>query len=151
MIKNWVTKKNVLIIAISSFLLMMAIFFFVKSDFCYHAQLCQNFFTKLVVKNFLVVWLYLCLAVSLFVLPFSLITYKMQDEIFISWMKFVSWIIPPLLLIVFAIYKFIDGQDPYAGGGIILYWIVLYLGYFFASIGLIFYKSWKLKGTDTKA
>ncbi len=87
----------------------------------------------------------LCLALSLLVLPFSILTYKMQNEVFNFWLKFATGMIPIVIFSSYFVYHSVEGQDPYRGGGIIFLLSIIYAIYFFLSLGIIFYKYFKLK------
>ncbi len=143
--KNLLTKKNTLIISISSFFLIVTIFYFVKSDFCYHSQACRALLYSQTSEKIILSFLYLCSSLSLLVLPFSVLTYKMHNEIFNFWLKFATGMIPIVIFSSYFIYHSVGGQDPYRGGGIIFLLSIVYVIYFLLSLGVIFYKYFKLK------
>ena len=134
------TKKNVLIISVAAVLLAPAIFFLIKSDFCYYSSICQKFLSMTVVDFAIYTFLCLCISSTLFVLPFSLFTYKMSDEIFKFWLKFSAWGIPVALLSAMSIYFATGGEDPFRGGGIVFFWVILYAVYFTLTLALLVYK-----------
>ncbi len=94
--KNWLTKKNVLILSLLGVTLFLSPVVFYKIFDCYNYNI------------------FLCTAgyqqfASLFVLfvpnlVFSLITYKMHQSVFDYWMKFAVWAVPLLMVITFLIF-----------------------------------------------
>ena len=69
----------------------------------------------------------------------------MRDDIFLTWLKFGSWVLPIIAFIDLGIYHLVGGQDPYRGGAIMFFYIIIYILYFLSSLGIIFRKYFKLK------
>lgn len=82
--KTLVTKKNTLIM---SFLgtIFFSLLIILGTESCYRSATCKIFRDTLSLEDFSV------LVLSPTLLLFSLITYKMRDEIFETWMKFALW------------------------------------------------------------
>ena len=79
--KNLVTKKNITLFALASFILSVAIRYFVANDYCDpYWDACLRFVD--ILMPFYVV------SIPMFVLFF------LRDEIFRSWLKFIAWWLP---------------------------------------------------------
>ena len=123
--------------------LLISAFVLNRSDFCY--KFCEGFAQITLFRITLVVSLFFCSVASLFILPFSLITYKMRDDVFAFWLKFSFWGIPVALMSAVVIYFSIGGESPFRGGGIMFSWLILYGLYILLSLSLIIYKQLSLK------
>ena len=134
------TKKRVLLVSLAAALLTPAVFFLVKSDFCYYSQICQKFISIKMVDYIIATFLYCCISLLPFILPFSLITYKMRDDVFTFWLKCSFWGIPVALISAVIIYFSIGGESPFRGGGIMFSWLILYGIYVLLALSLIIYK-----------
>lgn len=82
--KNLLTKKNILILSLSGTILVV-LFGMLGMESCYRNTTCKMFRDWLSFESF---------SSSILFLPlflFSLITYRMRDEIFETWVKFTLW------------------------------------------------------------
>ena len=107
-IDRWVTKKNVLLIAL---ILVGIQALYVLSTYtpyfnsCYDILWCQYKIIDAVSALF-------PLSVPFVpVLLFSLITYKMRDEVFQAWMRYAAWWVP-LTVFLTAVSSGVPGQNP---------------------------------------
>lgn len=93
---KWVTKKTVLFMAIVAFVSVFILNNPLMFGFCKNIREATTFNTKLCMDGSVlpeaVSLLGLYLSVTIFFL--SLITYKMRDEIFHTWLKFAYWCVP---------------------------------------------------------
>ena len=89
--KGTMTKKNILITGIigSLFILFLMI---LGTDACYEDNICQT-----IRHAFSYEWLGLTIVFPL-VLFFSLLTYRMRDEVFECWMGFAVWAVPAVII-----------------------------------------------------
>ena len=141
---NVLTKKNVLKISISYllFLLVSIVFAWVVS--CPMGRLCNNTISSLL-GNLIVAF-----SPLLLVSPFSLITYKMRDEVFEYWRNFSIWSIPALVLVTFLLSG--GGGGGIGIGGAVGGWFAMTLIgtliviYLVTSVILIVKKHSELKG-----
>lgn len=95
--KNFATKKNVLI-ASGIVTLFLASLFILGSDSCYSSPRCHgisksNVFAIFNDDNLLAAFVF----PPLFLL--SLLTYRMQDEVFRAWWNFARWLVPIIVLV----------------------------------------------------
>ena len=102
MFTRFVTKRNVLFFGlIGPLVLLVATFYF---KVCIYGTGCEGYFDPI---GYMIPVVIICFP-SLF---FSLITYKMRDEIFQSWLKFAIWWIPLTILFTMASSSTV-GQGP---------------------------------------
>lgn len=97
--KNWMTKKNVLRIGLTGSLLFCVFIFATKVGLCdqYNGSCIHKFDSVSEVFQIFIP-----------VLLFSLITYKLRDEIFTTWIKFATWwVLGTFILVLIA-----PSQDP---------------------------------------
>ncbi|MFA5831093.1 MAG: hypothetical protein WC878_04670 [Candidatus Paceibacterota bacterium] len=81
------TKKNVLLISSNLIVILCFLAYIQTGDICYMKSWCRNFWEEI---NLLGAILFIFIPIFLF----SLITYKMRDEVFRSWIHFSCWWIP---------------------------------------------------------
>jgi|SRR3989344_1741827 len=93
--KNLLTKKAVLLICVAGTILFLAALFSREIGLCppYSRGDCSDTFDQ-VAQIFLPI---------LLPLIFSLITYKMREEVFEHWIKFAIWGIPVLIVLTYLI------------------------------------------------
>ena len=142
--RNWGTKKNVLLIGFIGSFLLISLGVIVSTEACYHNKWCFRFFDNLFVRTFAV-----SLLSFLPLLLLSLITYKLRDEIFTAWIRFAKWWIPLTILATIIAPSEIPGTFSVPVKGPLV--LALSGTFLVISLAIILYKSWKLKGTDTKA
>lgn len=94
--KNFLTKKNVLFLGLVGTLLVCSQFLF-GSETCGANQLCNKVGDILNQDNLIII------SMMPFVFFFSLITYKMRDEVFEHWMKFAVWFVPAMIVLSYLI------------------------------------------------
>src|SRR3989344_4387828 len=88
--KNLVTKKNVLMISLAYGLFFLGIF--ITGEFC-HSNWC-----RIRDDDFLGL-IFFTLLPLLPILVFSLITYKMREEVFHAWWSFARWFAPVIVIV----------------------------------------------------
>jgi hypothetical protein len=93
---NFITKKNVLLVSSVFALALVAIVGGEALELCNRGTLCDR-----ITDSFGPFSVILLIVPLLF--PFSLITYRMKEEVFQRWIRFAVWYIP-LLIIGYFIY-----------------------------------------------
>jgi predicted ABC-type exoprotein transport system permease subunit len=89
------TKKNVLFFGLGGIVTLALFGLAMSMDACYQNKICHEFFRSSLTRTFI-----FALFPVLTLLPISLITYKMHDEIFVAWISFVKWWIPLSVLAI---------------------------------------------------
>lgn len=84
-------KKFILLISVLAVLVLVGIFMFEMANQCSRGTVCRSFTNALEPIAFVLI-------IPLVLLPFSLATYRMKDEVFKRWVKFSAWFIPLLVL-----------------------------------------------------
>lgn len=87
------TKKGVLIWGLFLSIVLFGLIFLQQNSFCYSTGWCRNLWGELNLVGFI-------LFPFPFVFLFSLITYKMRDEVSRAWIKFATWWVPLQILLV---------------------------------------------------
>jgi len=100
-------KKSVLIGSFIGVLLLSSQFLF-GSHACYVNKLCNRVNDFINQDNLTII------LIMPFVFLFSLITYKMRDEVFQAWWRFARWFVPVVILVTFLI----NSQSRTGGMGI---------------------------------
>ncbi len=143
------TKRNVFWVS-SGYILFLSLFiFYAWIASCPRGHLCNETLIEFL-SNFVIF-----LSPLLLVFLFSLITYKMRDEVFEHWRNFSLWALPFLILFVYLLSESSHGGHGIEGviriwvNGIFVY--VLILIYAFASIVLILKKRTDLKWGKKKS
>lgn len=97
--KNWVTKKNVFIISIFGFVFANIIIFQENINLCslVDGRYYRDCFFSRWTQNSIAVPI---LGISVVILLISLITYKLRDEVFYTWLKFSAFAIPVMLFFI---------------------------------------------------
>ncbi len=141
--KNLGTKKNILRILLSYLLLVGIFVSYALISSCPTGQYCNK-----TIGGFLGLVIVI-LAPLLIVLPFSLVTYKMRDEVFEHWRNFSLWYIPTLIVLTQIV---VNGESAGGGfGGVVSSWfmgiLILFLViiYILTSITLIVKKRAEFK------
>lgn len=122
------SKKRVLWIGIGSILLIGMQFLF-ASGACYSNKYCD------IINNFINQDNLTIIYIMPFVFLFSLLTYKMRDEVFQAWWKFARWFVPVIVLMTWLINSQ-DGGSGLAGaigGG----FDIFILGIFYAVFAIV--------------
>lgn len=88
------TKKNVFIAGIIGIVALIFLAYIQSGDICYSKFWCNNLWESI---NLLGEILFIFIPVFLF----SLITYKMQDEVFQSWWRFARWFVPIIIIVTY--------------------------------------------------
>ncbi len=86
---NLLTKKNVFFLGLGGVIILAVMGIVMSMNSCYQNRLCHNFFVSSYTRTFI-----FCLFLPLPLFLLSLITYKMKDEVFTAWIKFVIWFVP---------------------------------------------------------
>jgi len=95
---KFLTKKNVFFFGLGGTVIFLFCLFIMTTDACYHNRICFRFFDDSFTRTILFI---LVPFPSIFL--FSLITYKMRDEIYQAWWNLARWwllISTPLTLFV---------------------------------------------------
>lgn len=87
--KNLLTKKNVFLLGLGSLTALIIFGSIMSMDMCYQNTNCHVFFVSSITRTFIFI---LFPFISLFLL--SLLTYKMREEIFATWISFAKWWVP---------------------------------------------------------
>lgn len=119
-------KKNMLFLSSVGSLLLLGLIYLPVGDYCYSHNWCQKI---LDLRGFIGP----SLAIFPIILLFSLITYKMRDEVFNSWKKFSIWYVPIFILLAFIMANQSHGGD---FSGVVSGWfntiiLLFFLGLFF--------------------
>jgi len=100
-------KKNIFSVSGIAIILLLILGYIQSGDICYSRSWCNNLWDNInTVGEILLVF------IPVFI--FSLITYKMRDEVFQAWWKFARWFVPVIMLVTFLI----NSQDRSGGMGI---------------------------------
>ncbi len=86
------TKKNVLLVGLTGTLLI-GFLFLLDTNSCYVSVTCKYIRSTLNQDNLTVIF------ITPFLLLFSLITYKMKEEIFRAWWSFARWFVPVVIIV----------------------------------------------------
>jgi len=92
------TKKNVLWVGIIGTVLISSLLIF-GSYSCHRNEYCNIVSDFINQDNLTIIF------IMPFVLFFSLITYKMREEVFQNWWRFARWFVPVIMLVTFLIYS----------------------------------------------
>ncbi|KKP79686.1 MAG: hypothetical protein A2271_03070 [Candidatus Moranbacteria bacterium RIFOXYA12_FULL_35_19] len=91
-------KKNVLWISSIVIMLLLFVAYIQNGDICYSRSWCNNLWDTInIVSEIILIF------IPVFI--FSLITYKMREEVFQSWWRFARWFVPVIMLVTFLIYS----------------------------------------------
>lgn len=102
------TKKHLLIIEAVSVVLISILVFIQNGDICYSQNWCRGLW-----EGMNVIGVILLIIVSL--LPFSLITYKMKEEVFRAWWNFARWFVPIIIVVTYLLNNAPTGNSLDAG------------------------------------
>ncbi len=130
---NWFTKKKVFYITIGTSLIQIVSRYSVNLGICNnYASRCTDFSSLIVIYSFIFL--------SAFI--FSLLTYKLNERIFVSWRNFSLFFISISFIVITFIPTNSIGFDifPVTKGSVILF---LTIAYSIISLLLILYKSFK--------
>ncbi len=130
------TKKRVLYVGLGGTILILFLFV-LNSNYCYLNPFC--------IDNFMVFFL-----IPPPILFFSLLTYRMRDEVFDAWISFAKWFVPVIILITLIIQS---GSGGGSGGfsGAVSGWFdamiigLLYIIFIIVSLLIIVRKHYSLK------
>ncbi len=135
-------KLTVFLISLIGTLLLVRVYFLEIGSFCYPKEWCDKIFD-------LVRWFDFNIFIFPITLFFSIITYKMKDEIFIYWLRFIFWYIPLYIIFVFITRSFIKvggGFGSLVSNGLNVLSLLFFLAIFFiTSLVLIIKKYFALK------
>lgn len=88
------TKKSVLLLGTISGALLIFFAYIQSGDVCYSRVWCNKLWESINLFGEI-------LFVFIPVLLFSLITYKMRDEVFQAWWRFARWFVPVIIVVTF--------------------------------------------------
>ncbi len=135
--KNWLTKKNMLVFALVSFLLAQLVPYVIQSSTCssgvYHKWWWQPCMT---IEDAL-------FPLYILALPLTAL-YFLRDEIFRSWVRFILIWAPLSVILTMLSHPYDNFPFPASGGiSIILGWIMVTM-----SLAIFALKSWELHRVD---
>ncbi len=131
--KNWMTKKNIFIVSgIATALLLLW-------DYIGNYQLCGKVWGDCITTLANIEILFSPIIPIFF---FSLLTYKLQEEVFRAWLIFVYWFTPPWVLLVALVPSSGGGLVPIDKGRITFGMNIIFV---LISLVLIAYKSFALR------
>ena len=136
---KWMTKRNVLIIS-SLYIFCFAAVVFISTS-------CSSDTCKIREDSSLVVSLYALFPLAV-VFIFSLVTYFMREEVFRTWWNFARWMVPVVIIATFTVNAVPKEHGFFSMNGLIYLVLIapLYAIFILASLILITYKSYKLRG-----
>lgn len=136
------TKKNVFALSLVGTLLVVTSFLLFSTHTCYVNKACKEVSSILSQDNLTLIY------ILPFVFLFSLITYKMQEDVFQAWWRFARWFVPIIIAVTFLLNS-AHQQSGFSGvaqGAFdFLILIVLYAIFIATSIVRIIIASWRLK------
>lgn len=89
-------KKNVLWISSIVIMLLLFIAYIQNGDICYSRSWCNNLWDTINIVSEIIL-------IFIPIFFFSLITYKMREEVFQSWWRFARWFVPVIMLVTFLV------------------------------------------------
>jgi hypothetical protein len=140
--KNWGTKRGVLLVGLVGTLLIGALFVLAATDFCYQSNPCTSFFVNVHPWS-LVSYIFFTPLVFLL----SLLTYRMHDEVFRAWWNFARFMVPIIMLATLLVNMMPSGGGFFNMDGLIYLFVIapLYAILILVSLWKIFRKYRELK------
>ncbi len=91
--KKWKTKRMVFLFGSDGIFALVSLLFLFGGRWCYEGSTCESIEYR-ISENFQVAFYFLF---PLFL--FSLLTYKLRDEIFLAWWRFTRWFVPIAIIL----------------------------------------------------
>jgi hypothetical protein len=119
------TKKSVLVVNSIAIILLLTLAYTQSGTSCYSTVWCNKLWDAI---NRVGEMLFIFIPVLLF----SLITYKMRDEVFQAWWKFARWFVPVIMLVTLLINSQSRGGGMGISGAISSSFNLFIIGIFYA-------------------
>lgn len=130
---EFATKKKVLIVTIMLSIGVWILYLILPTDWCDTNTICRGVYGN----DYLGVIIYGCIGFIATVLPFSLITFFLHENVFETWKKFAKWSIPIVLTLMFFITQDTGGSNFFSMDFTLFFLGIIYGLFFLISLAVI--------------
>ncbi|MBI5230421.1 MAG: hypothetical protein HY981_03935 [Candidatus Magasanikbacteria bacterium] len=141
---KYLTKKNILITGTSGTFFVLLLMM-LGTDTCYENNICQT-----IRHNLDYEWLGFTV-IFLLILFFSLLAYRMRDEVFEHWMRFAVWAVPAVIIahiLMYIVFYRNGSPDVFEKIVVVPIFILIYASFSLISLWRIITKWRELKNGD---